>query len=384
VIGRNEQRGAYDAAFLNAISANVHDFDDTHIPTIIHPTAPVASPLFAHAEVSRLSGRDFLLACVLGIEVECRLGVAVSPWHYRRGWHITSTCGVFGAAAAMSKALALDAQHTGWALGNASAGAAGLVETLGSMSKSLGVGGAARNGWLAAVFASAGVVGPARALEGPHGFLRVMGDRADDGAIVAALGERWALMQNTYKPYPCGVVLNPVIEACMGMREQAGFDVDQIESVVVTGHPLLAERANRPHATTGREAQVSAQHAVAVTLTRGRAGLAEFSDECASDPKLRALYPRITIVQDGSYVVDGARIDVRTRSGQTRTEIVERARGSLERPLCDEDLEDKLCTLAEYGRFAGKTQPIIDAIWNLDSMDDAGALMRLASGGRPT
>jgi 2-methylcitrate dehydratase PrpD len=381
VIGRSERPAAYDAAFVNAISANVFDFDDTHIPTIIHPTAPVAPPLFAYAEASGLSGRDLILAFVLGVEVECRLGVAVSPYHYRRGFHITSTCGIFGAAAAMSKALGLDAEHTAWALGNASAGASGLVETLGSMSKSLGVGGSARNGWLAAMFAREGVEGPARSLEGARGFLRVMGEHAADATIVAALGDGWALTRNTYKPYPCGVVLNPVIEACKALRDEGGFDADDVESIVVTGHPLLAERADRPDVWTGREAQVSAQHAVAATLTYARAGLAEFSDERVRDPKLRALYPRVKVVQDASYVVDAARLDVRSRSGSTRTKVVECAIGSLDRPLRDADIEDKARALADHARFVGDIKPIIEAIWNLDRIEDAGSVMRLADGG---
>src|ERR1019366_7007037 len=101
IIGRSESSDLLNAAFLNAMSANVFDFDDTHARTIIHPTAPVAPALFALAETSRLSGRQLLLAFVLGVETECRLGNAISPGHYKRGWHITSTCGVFGAAAAV-------------------------------------------------------------------------------------------------------------------------------------------------------------------------------------------------------------------------------------------------------------------------------------------
>ena len=137
VIGRRERTDILNGAALNAMSANVFDFDDTHLPTIIHPTAPVAAALFALAEARQLSGEALLLAFVVGVEVECRIGNAVSPEHYQRGWHITSTCGVFGAAAAVAKAVGLDAQHIVWALGNASAQASGLVETLGTMSKSI-------------------------------------------------------------------------------------------------------------------------------------------------------------------------------------------------------------------------------------------------------
>ena len=100
VIGRPERLDAMGAAFVNAISANLLDFDDTHLDTIIHPAAPVAAPVLALAQARGFSGQAVLVAFILGVEVECRVGNAVSPGHYARGWHITSTCGVFGAAAA--------------------------------------------------------------------------------------------------------------------------------------------------------------------------------------------------------------------------------------------------------------------------------------------
>jgi len=111
VIGRSERPDALSAAFLNAISANVLEFDDTHLPTVIHPAAPVAPALFAISERRPVSGQELLHAVILGVETECRIGLAISPAHYRRGWHITSTCGVFGAAAAASRLLGLDPQR---------------------------------------------------------------------------------------------------------------------------------------------------------------------------------------------------------------------------------------------------------------------------------
>ena len=118
------------AAFVNAISANLLDFDDTHPETIIHPAAPVAAPVLALAEARKLPGRDVLTAFILGVEVECRIGNAVSPRHYARGWHITSTCGIFGAAAACAKLLGLSADRIANAIGIAASQSAGNVENL--------------------------------------------------------------------------------------------------------------------------------------------------------------------------------------------------------------------------------------------------------------
>jgi 2-methylcitrate dehydratase PrpD len=380
IIGHRRKADALQAAFLNAASANVFDFDDTHTRTIIHATAPVAPPLFALAEGRRVWGRDLLLAFVLGVETECRIGNAVSPGHYRRGWHITSTCGVFGAAAAAGKLLGLSPERMTWALGNASAQAGGLLETLGTMAKSISVGNAARNGLVAAMFAAEGVFGPEAPLEGTYGFLRVTGNEWNADCIAEGLGETWELASNTYKLYPTGIVLSPVVEACLGLAEDARIDVDAIDRVEITGHPLLRERTDRVHPASGREAQVSAQHCVAIVLTRRRAGLAEFSDACAADPALRALREKVRFVNDAKSPVERAKVTVYLQSGEQLSVLVENARGSSSRPLSDVHLEKKLRDLIAYSGARCDPAPLIDAIWSLDTTEDGGALMRLAAG----
>jgi len=379
LIGRPERTDILNAAALNAMSANVYDFDDTHLPTIIHPSAPVASSLFALAESSRLNGEQLLLAFVLGVEVECRLGNAISPGHYQRGWHITSTCGVFGAAAGTAKAINLDAHRMEWAFGNASAQSSGLVETLGSMSKSISVGNASRNGLLSALLASDDFSGPEQPIEGEWGFLRVMGDHVNFDAIGKGLGQEWALLSNTYKPYPCGVVLSPVVEACLGLSREAGWLIEDVERVELVGHPLLRERTDRPGVRSGREAQVSAQHSVAVALAKGKAGLAEFSDTCALDPALRGLGSRVVFLDDPGYPVEAATVTVVLRSGRVLSRKVVAARGSLATPLTDADLEAKVRELAKYGGSGCSPEPLIDALWKLESAPDASLPMRLAS-----
>jgi 2-methylcitrate dehydratase PrpD len=126
VLGRPERLDVLGASFLNAIG-NLLDYDDTHLRTVIHPAAPVGPAALALAKHRGLSGADVLHALLLGVEVECRIGNAVSPGHYARGWHITSTCGVFGSAAASAKLLGLDAARTWHALGIAASQSAGNV-----------------------------------------------------------------------------------------------------------------------------------------------------------------------------------------------------------------------------------------------------------------
>ena len=379
VIGRAERFDALNAAFLNGISANVFDFDDTHPGTVIHPSAPVAPAVFALAESRPISGLELLHAFALGVEVECRIGNAVSPGHYARGWHITSTCGVFGAAAAAGKCIALDSEQMLWALGNASGQSSGLIETLGTMAKSLSVGNASRNGIFSALAAQAGFSGPEKPIEGPRGFAYVMGHDPALASITEGLGERWEALRNTYKPYPCGIVLHAVIDACLELRREPGFSVEAIEDILVRGHPLLGQRANRPSVTSGREAQVSAQHSVAVALLFGAAGLAEFSDTAVSNPETLAVRSKVRLADDASMSIEAAEVVIAFSGGRTLTKRVEQARGGELHPLTDTDLEYKLRELAEFGGSGCQTQPLIDAIWSLDSNPDAGRLMTLAA-----
>src|SRR5690348_5911385 len=194
VIGRTERLDPLGAAFINAVGGNLLDYDDTHLRTVIHPSAPVAPAALALAEQRGLSGAAMLHAFILGAEVECRIGNAVSPGHYARGWHITSTCGVFGAATAAAKLLGLDAMQTWHALGIAASQSAGIIENLPSAAKNVSVGNAARNGLFAALLAEQGYTAAPAAIEGQLGWARAMGDAPDVQEINNDLGERWELL----------------------------------------------------------------------------------------------------------------------------------------------------------------------------------------------
>ena len=380
-IGRPERFDLPTAAFINCAAANVYDFDDTHFPTIIHPTAPVAAALFALAETRSISGAALLEALVIGIEVECRIGLAMSPFHYEHGWHITSTCGVFGAAAATARILGFGADKAIAALANASATASGLVHTLGTSSKSIGVGSCARNGVLASILAARGIAGSSDPLGGRRGFLEVFGERDRSSEIMVDLGQTWQIQRVAYKPYPCGVVLNPVIDACLRIRETPKFKPSQVSNIMVYGHPLLRQRTDRPGVTTGRQSQVSAQHAVAVTLIRGRPGIGEFSDEAVAAPDIRGLADRVSVEDDVSLREDATRVELTMADGSVLSQEVRHATGSLANPLSDEAIAQKLKTCADGALSADGAGRLINAIGALSTCDDASELMVQASAG---
>ena len=374
IIGRPERLDAMGAAFVNAIAANLLDFDDTHLDTIIHPAAPVAAPVLALAQARGFSGQAVLTAFILGVEVECRVGNAVSPGHYARGWHITSTCGVFGAAVACAKLLGLSADQISNAIGIAASQSAGIVENLPNAAKNVSVGNAARNGLFAALLAAEGYSASPRAIEGPLGWARAMGDEADIGRLTGGLGKTWEIAKNTYKPYPAGIVFHAVIDACFKLRTKLNQHIDDIVSITVEGSALLLARGDRP-VRNERDARVSIHHCVACALLVGAAGVAEFSDATVSRPDIVSLRQKVRAALDASLPDGAARVSIQLTSGETLSEIVMAAKGSLADPLSDRDIEAKLRDCARLSGTNWDIDRIIDEVWRLDTLGDVSILM---------
>ena len=374
VMGRGERLDVLGAAFVNAIGANLLDYDDTHLRTVIHPAAPVAPVVLALAEQRGLSGAAALHAFILGMEVACRIGNSVSPAHYSRGWHITSTCGIFGAAAAAAKLLGLDAARTAHAIGIASSQSAGTVENLPSAGKNVSVGNAARNGLFAALLAEQGYNAAPAALEGPLGWARAMGDVPVVEEIVGELGSRWEAGKNTYKPYPAGIVMHAVIDACLALRRDHGLQASDIVEVVVSGEQLLLDRGDRV-VTGERDSRVSIHHCAAVSFLFGKAGLAEFEDTTVHNPEVVAFRARCKAVLDASSPRGGATATVRTNDGRSVTATVLHAKGSLKKPLSDLDIETKVRDSANHGGFPGAIDDVITAVWGIDTIPAFSTLL---------
>jgi 2-methylcitrate dehydratase PrpD len=325
---RQVEKALADRAVILGAAANALDFDDTHLPTVIHPGPPVGGALFALAEEKSVSGTDFLHAYVLGVEVACRIGNVVSPGHYQHGWHITSTCGVFGAAAAAARVLQLDEQQTHAALALAATQASGLVEMLGSAARALNPGFAARNGIAAARLAEQGIQAPAEPLEGLRGFVNVFGGGADWSAIAASA---WEMERVAYKPYPSGVVLHALIDACLALRTPS-----LPQKISITLNPLAIERGDRPEPRDGVEARLSAQHCAAVALVFGAAGVEQFTDTMVADARVRSVRQCVTIRADDRLDKAAAVLEV---DGRVK-------RAELRQTMSDAELEAKFRSLA--------------------------------------
>jgi 2-methylcitrate dehydratase PrpD len=378
VLGRTQRFDILNAALLNGISSHVFDFDDTHLKTVIHPAGPVASAILALAEYQPTSGRDFLNALVLGVEAECRIGGAVYPAHYDIGWHITGTAGVFGAAAAAGKLLRLDPQRMAWALGLAATQPVGLREMFGTMTKSFHPGRAAQNGLSAALLASHGYTSSERAIEAKRGWANVLSTHHDYAKITGGLGASYEILFNTYKPFACGIVIHPVIDGCIQLRDQYGLSAAAIDRVELKVNPLVLELTGKRTPQTGLEAKFSVFHACAVAIEEGAAGEKQFSDVAARDPTIMALRDRIVATVDPNVPPDAAGIDITLRDGRHLRLYVPHAIGSIERPMTDAALEKKFAGLVEGILPPGRTRRLIDLCWNLEALTDVAEVARLA------
>ena len=380
LIGAGTRTNLQNAALANGYLAHLEDYDDTHFPTVIHPSAPTIPAAFAVAEREGATGLDVLAATVLGIEACCRVGLSVYPNHYNAGWHITGTCGVFGAVGAAGRLLGLDESQMTQALGIAGTQAAGVREVFGSMSKPFHAGRSAQSGVLAGLLARRGFTSTREILEGRRGFAAVLSTASDMEQITDALGERWELPNNGLKPYSCGVVSHPLIDAMITLRNTHGVAADDVESVSARVHPLVLELMDRPNPRVGLEGKFSHQHSMAVGLIDGGAFPEQYTDERVLDPAVAALRDKIRATVDASVAEDAAEVTVTLRDGRSITESVAHATGAPENPMTDAQLEQKFRTLAHRVLSQSQADELLAALWALDTADDVTGVMALTQG----
>ena len=378
VIGRRERLDALTASLMNGMSSHVLDFDDTHLKTVIHPAGPVAPAILALAETRTVSGRDFLHALVLGAEVECRIGNAVYPAHYDRGWHITGTAGVFGAAAASGKLLGLSEQQMMWALGLAATQPVGLREMFGSMTKSFHPGRASQNGLMSALLASKNFTSVDTGLEGKSGWARVVSTEQKWEEITGGLGDRFELLLNTYKPFACGIVMHPTIDACLQLRAEHRLTADQIDRIDLAVHPLVVELTGKRTPATGLEAKFSIYTAAALAIVAGAAGPKQFSDDLVRSAGVVSLRDRVTATVTPGIGEAQVRVTITLKDGRRLEKYIEHAVGSVERPMSDTDLDAKFLDLADGVLPATRARQLLDLCRDVDQLPQASRLATAA------
>ena len=376
LFGRSERFDPLRAALINGISSHVLDFDDTHLRTIIHPAGPVASALFALAEDRNISGADFVHAFILGAEVECRLGNAIFPSHYEMGWHITGTCGVFGAAAATGRILGLNEQQMLWALGIAATQASGLKIMFGTMCKSFHPGRAAENGLLSALLAAKGFTSSEQSIEGREGYVYAASREHNYDELLKGLGEHYEISLNTYKPFACGIVIHPTIDGMLQLRAGDTLKAGDVESIAIRGNPQVLKLTGKKTPQTGLEGKFSIYHSAAVALVRGYAGMKEYTDETVRDPQVIAVRDRVQVTVDPNVREDEVYLTVTTKDGRKLEKHVEHAIGSLGKPMSNDDLEFKFLQLADGVLPKAQAEKLLKSAWSIESLADAGSIAR--------
>jgi len=378
ILGRSEQVDIASAAMLNGITSHTFDFDDTHLKTIIHPAGPVASAALALAEHRGNNGRDVIDALVLGIDVACRVGNMIYPDHYDRGWHITGSTGMLGAAAACARLLKLDAQTTAMALGLAASQPIGVREQFGTMTKPFHPGGAARAGLMSALMAKHGFTASERAIEAPRGLAQTYSTKCDWNEITDALGQRFEISGNTYKPFACGIVIHPSIDGCLQIRNAHSLRAEDIERIDLVVHSLVLELTGKKAPRTGLEGKFSVFHACAAGIVFGQVGEAEFSDEFVRRADVIALRDRIQARADDNIDEAAADVTVTCKDGRRLHVFIEHALGSLQRPMSDADLACKFHALVDPVLDAARADRLLQKCATLASAADVRALTALA------
>ncbi|KAG6362603.1 hypothetical protein INS49_007695 [Diaporthe citri] len=367
---------AQTAALINGIASHVDDYDDTHLETIIHPAGPVASALFAVAEwKAPVSGQDFITAFVAGVEAECKLGLSVYPEHYDVGWHITSTTGSIGAAVAVSKLLGSDTVVTQNAIGIAATQVVGMQEYFGSDTKSFHVGRAAQGGMLAALLAKNNYTSSLQGLEAKFGWLHVVSTRENATAYFDQLGKTWEVLKNTFKPFPCGIVMHPSIDGAIQLHNQTvqeGKSISDIESMQLHVNPQVLVLTGKTDPQTGLE---YIYHATAVGLLYGEATPKQFTDSVVKNETVVSLRKLVNVTTDAT--VDNAQgyVTVNFNDGTKLEKHIVHAIGSQENPLTVEDLKKKkFMDQVASAIGPGRAVRAYDAFTNIGNLTDVGKL----------
>jgi 2-methylcitrate dehydratase PrpD len=396
LIGHGDRLPAASAAFANGVFAHSLDYDDTHLPSILHPSASVVPAALAAAQLYGRSGAEFLAAVAVGIEVCVRVGMSGyveednSNVFFDRGQHATSICGTLGAATAAAMLSGADAGGICDAIGISASMASGIIEANrgGGTVKRLHCGWAAQSGVSAAELTAHGFTGPDSVLEGRFGLLQAfLGDKADLAVVTADLGTHWYVPDIFFKPYPANHFTHTVVDAAASLAERGvrPEDVVSIEvgvpnAIVRTiGEPIEVKRAP----VTGYQAQFSGPYAVTVGLFGGHglgAGLDDYTDDLAQDPGRRAVMERVTVVANKAcdevypYQFPAVLTAVLT-DGSRQTSEVMANRGGPKRPLSRAELETKFSDNAARVLNATQVGAALDAVRGLPEATTVGDLL---------
>jgi 2-methylcitrate dehydratase PrpD len=378
VLGRGLRLGLLDAPLANGQMGHLLDFDDTHMGgVVLHTSSPVLAALLALAERAPVSGADLMLAYAVGFEAGVRSGRS-APGHHKGGWHLTGTLGSLAAGAACARLIGLDAQRLTYALGIAATQAAGMQQNRGTMCKSLHAGKAAQNGVLAALLAERGFDASQEIIEGRRGFARIYSDVAAPEQLTRGLGGAWLIETNGHKPHACGVVLHPLIDAVIAIRERKRLDPASVSEISLRVHPLVLSITGVAEPSSGLQSKFSYRHCAAVALADGAAGIAQYSDARAADPAVAALRRKAHATADDTLGKDEAFATV-VADGVRHEAHVAHASGTTDNPMSDAAIAAKFLANAAPAIGPERARAASELVWSLERCTDVRELIALVA-----
>ena len=377
VLGFNKTMDIFMTSLLNGYFSHILDFDDIQLDMIGHPSAPVIPGILSLAEWKKKSGAEFLLAYVTAVEIECRLGEAVNPQHYERGWHSTSTLGHFGAAVGTAKLLKLDSEKIIHALGIAGTQASGLRQVFGTMSKPFNPGKAAMNGTMAAILAGQGMTSSENIIEGEKGFVSVYCDSFDSNPFNNYLRQSWKVEEIIFKKYASCFRTHAVIECMLSLRKCLINDLNEIRSIICRVSPLAFDMAGILYPKTGLEGKFSQSFCAAIALVDGKADENSFIDENISHPLIHTLIKKTKVTVDEKLSSTEASVDVGLQDDKVYTERIDTLKNQSGNHRLIEELKNKFINLVSSTIDNKDIQELYDAIMNLEFLSDITTLIKL-------
>jgi 2-methylcitrate dehydratase PrpD len=390
--------GAANAALVNGTSGHALDWDDTQLATsadrifglLTHPTIPPLVAALALGERARVSGKQFLEAFLTGFEVECKIAEAIHPDHYKKGFHTSGTVGTFGAAVAAAKLLDLSVEQVAHTLAIAASSASGIRVSFGSMTKPLHVGRAAQNGVVAAELAARGFTGGKDALDPPWGFFQTFshGGGYDRARIVGVLGSPHTIVSPgvSIKPYPCGVLGHPTMDAMRRLVIENDVKPDSIEAIRVRAGSNILNPLRYDLASNELEAKFCPAFMVSAIALRRKAGIREFNDEFVRSAPVQALMRRVTRVLDPAIEAKGwekirSTVEVDLTDGRTLVEHAdERYRGGPDLPFTRDELFEKWSDCASLVLPPAAVERVFATLESLETLPDVADLVRALAG----
>ena len=381
------------AALANGAAIHAHDYDDTcpqHRADRnggLHATGPVISAAMAAAGPAGRSGRDVLEAFHVGVEVGCRISHAIDNRHYAGGYHATGTINVFGAAAAVSRLCGADHDTVRTALGLAASHSGGIRENFGTMTKPYHAGHAAEGGTVAAELALRGFTAAKNALEAPRGFFAAAGGGFDPVQVMERLGHPWAFEDPGIwiKPHPSGALNHPAMTLLRKWVRMEGLTPERVKNVRLRTNANVVNTLLHSNPETWLEAKFSLPFNAAAILVKGRAGLAEFTDEVVNAPEIRSMMARIDFgafdtIEPG-FTNTTTFVDVALDDGTVLSGRVDYPKGSPQDPMTYDEVAEKFRECADYANWpADKAARIVALVRDFETLPDVSALTAALSG----